>query len=47
MKIQTEDEDEDEDDIESEEKFIVGQMVGAKWIDIECVIQTEIVCWQV
>lgn len=32
-----EDEDEDEDDIESEEKFIVGQMVGAKWIDIECV----------
>ena len=32
-----EDEDEDEDDIESEEKFIVGQLVGARWIDIECV----------
>ena len=32
-----EDEDEDEDDIESEEKFIIGQHVGARWIDIECV----------
>lgn len=32
-----EDEDEDEDDIESEEKFIVGQQVGARYIDIECV----------
>ena len=31
------DEDEDEDDIESEEKFIIGQHVGASWIDIECV----------
>lgn len=32
-----EDEDEDEDDIESEEKFIIGQNVGGRWIDIECV----------